>query len=139
VTIRWIFTDPVAAPSDPNKTWTVPRNPREMESPIPPRSITGAGNLAGQVIPYEGTVQPHQWSCRGRVLNQGHYVKLMLWRSKQNRFTITDHYGRVLTVAPIKLSVTARATVHNYWDGEYEFTFMTLAYDESAIVSDIWG
>ena len=91
------------------------------------------------MIAYEGVPQPFQWTFKGYVLNQADYTNLMGWFTRQNRFTITDHYGRVFTVVPVNFAPVPKTTPTRYWRQDYEFTVITLAYDDSGIVGDLWG
>jgi hypothetical protein len=137
MTIRWVFTDPHDTNSN-TRTWTVPRNPAEMTSPLPPRNISSSGTVSGAILAQEGAAGGYQWSFKGRLVNRAHYDNLILWKNRQNRFTITDHFGRVITVLPVKLDHTPKNTPHNYWNGDYEFTCLVVSVS-APTQSDIWS
>lgn len=136
-TIRWVFTDP--NDTDPNTaTWTMPRNPREMTSPLLQRNISTNGSLGGKTILSEGAQVGRSWTFKGRMLNREMYDMLLFWHGKRNRFTITDHFGRVITVAPTTFDFTPKGTPKNYWDGEYEFNAIVVGVT-TPTVADIWS
>lgn len=137
MTIRWVFHDP----SDTNPataTWTMPRNPREMTSPSLERSISTRGSLGGKVIAFEGAPSGRPWTFKGRMLNRALYDALTFWAAKRNRFTITDHFGRVITVVPRSFDFAPKGTPRNYWDGEYEFNAVVVAV-ATPTVEDPWS
>lgn len=137
MTIRWVFHDP----NDTNPataTWVMPRNPREMTSPTPERNISTQGSLGGNVIAFEGAQVGRAWSFKGRMMDRALYDALDFWSKKRNRFTITDHLGRVLTVVPRVFDFTPKGTPRNYWDGEYEFSAVVLGVTPPT-VADIWS
>lgn len=137
MTMRWVFHDP--NDTDPaTATWVMPRNPREMTSPSIQRTVSTSGALGGKIIAYEGAPVGRPWTFKGRMLNRAMYDTLTFWQGKQNRFTITDHFGRVLTIVPTTFDFTPKGTRHNYWDGEYEFNAIVIGI-AAPTVPDIWS
>lgn len=93
---RWRFVDPVVG-----EEWTVPINPREMDSPFKAKNVTSKTTTAidGRPIMFEGNAPPREWGFSGVTLNTDHYAELRRWvEDKSNPIYIYDHLGRRLEV-----------------------------------------
>lgn len=116
--VRWIFHDPTGADTD----WTVPVNPNAMTSPYPKKNfiydVTTAIDGVGLV--WQGQTKPVEWSFSGEILDQAHYDKLSHWvYDKDWRIKITDHFGRVFTVALTSFEPVPKRAVNVYWRHQY--------------------
>jgi hypothetical protein len=115
---RWQFHDPYASPAE---TWTVPINPREMDSPFFAKNVTSRVTTAvnGQALMFEGAAEPHEWTFSGAILTAEHYAELKRWVDKNNRVRITDHFGRTLEVYLLAFAPTPKRSLGKYWRHEY--------------------
>lgn len=130
---KWLYTDPQTS-----STYEFPRNPEKMTSPVLDRAITAQGTLGGGFATWEGQAVAKQMTFTGRVLNKAHYDALVAWHKKQNRFTITDHFGRVMTVVPLSSDLVPDTKRTSYWNHEYTITVLVLACT-AGTVGDIWS
>lgn len=123
---RWRFVDPVAG-----EEWTVPLNPKEMDSPFRAKNVTSRATTAidGRPIMFEGNAPPHEWSFSGVSLNKAHYDELRRWVDKTNPIRIYDHLDRRMEVYLTqfeavpqpggKRTVAAPVSVDDHWKHEY--------------------
>lgn len=114
--IRWVLEDPVAL-----TTWTLPRNPYEMSTPVVPhRTSTMPGGLAFR----RGAI-PVPWSFKVRIRTQAEYDLFLAWSLKPNAIRITDHLSRIHLVMPKHFDpVPRRSQVGQHW--RFESTFHAL-------------
>lgn len=134
---QWRFDDPFDTDSSTNH-YTFPRNPEKMTSPILDRAITSQGTAGGGIVLFEGARPAKQMSFSGKTVDRAHYEALLTWHERQNRFTITDHFGRVITVAPLSSDLAPATRIKNYWNHEYNITVLVLSVS-APTVGDIWS
>lgn len=115
--IRWILTDP----SGLQPTWTLPRNPYLMDSPVVPhRTSVMPGGLAFRKGPV-----PMPWSFKIRLKTEAEYDLMRAWSQLPNNILITDHLSRVHRVMPIQFDPNPRRSRHEqHW--RFDATFKTL-------------
>lgn len=133
---RWHFYDPALEYERPNLSadsmwhleWTVPINPREMSSPFPEKSVTIRQTTAlnGQVLLYEGSSPPANWTFSGAILDWEHYWRLQVWSSKGNRIVITDHFGRDIVCYLTRFDPSPKRAIGRYWRHEYTMSALVL-------------
>jgi hypothetical protein len=113
---RWVFSDPYAS-----ETWTVPINPREMDSPFFEKNVSTRVTTAvnGRVLLQEGSPQPREWSFSGAILTAEHYAELKRWVEKRNRITITDHFGRIIECYLLHFDPQPKRSLGKYWRHDY--------------------
>ena len=118
---RWLFDDGVT-------TYRVPFNPNKMSDPMPNKTLETLPNIHGvHRTLRRGTKTPREWTFSGVIRTQDHYDQLLVWSQKATPFDITDHYGRVFTVVPVRFNPTEKrpsATVPDKYD--YDFTVLVL-------------
>lgn len=125
-TKRWIFTDTVAP-----ETWTVPINPREMDSVFPVKSFnvqTVVGTDYARPIVMGGSMPPQPWAFRGAILDAAHHESLRHWvYDKGYRIQIEDHFGRKIHCLLQSFAPTPKRAVGRYWRHEYEVTALVFS------------
>lgn len=134
---QWRYDDPFDANSATNH-YIFPRNPEKMTSVELDRAITAQGTPGGGFVLWEAPQPAKQWSYSGKTVDLAHYEALVAWHKRPNRFTVTDHFGRVITVAPLTSDLAPVTRPKNYWNHEYTITVLVLAV-APATVSDIWS
>lgn len=137
VVLRWRLQDP-ASPTD---EYTFPRNPSRMSSPFPARAVTTQGVTAkdGQVLMWEGVMQPQQWTFGGTIVNAAHYENLRSWvYNKQGRLFLWDHFGRRFTVVlkSFKADPPERAKIGRYWYHEWEIEALVISISAPTVDDD---
>lgn len=120
--MRWRLQDP----ANPTDTYTFPISPNTMSSPFPARMVTTKGVTAidGQVLMWEGPIEPQQWSFGGSILDAAQYEALRSWvYDRQGRMFLWDHFGRRYVVVFKSLSVETTAPAKRqpgrYWYHTY--------------------
>lgn len=134
---KWKYEDPHDT-NPATATYVFPRNPEKCTSPVIDRNITATGTLGGGAATWEGNSSGKQWSFSGQIVNKAHYDALVFWHKRGNRFKVTDHYGRVMTVVPLSFEHVPQTRRTNYWAGEYTVTVLVVAYT-AGTVGDIWS
>lgn len=128
---RWIFHDPEEA-----ETWTVPINPNKMTDPLA-RSrdfrfgVSSRSNNISAPAAIRGleaaAQQPVEWTFGGVIHKQVHHDSLEYWARKPGEIEITDHFGRVWTVAIKTFEPTERRpTLSKPWRFTYEMRALVL-------------
>lgn len=115
-----------------------PHNPKSCTSPVLDRPITAQGTVGGGFSTWEGAPVAKQWSYAGRVESKAHYEALIAWHKRKNRFTVTDHFGRVMTVIPQVCDLVPATRRTNYWEHEYTITVLVVGYTPGSVL-DIWS
>jgi hypothetical protein len=89
---RWVFFDPKPG----GEQYVVPVNPDSMSSPHTQRVLSTGHTTRpdGQVLVWEGTVIPADWTITGTVLDRDHYDALERFQALSNRIWIVDHLNR---------------------------------------------
>lgn len=134
---RWRYDDPFDTNPSTN-SFVFPHNPKSCTSPVLDRAITAQGTLSGGVAVWEAPQTPKQWSYVGRVESKAHYDALIAWHQRKNHFTVTDHFGRVMTVVPQVCDLVPATRRQNYWEHEYTITVLVTTYTPGT-VTDIWS
>jgi hypothetical protein len=120
---RWLFEDPILASS-----YRVPFNPNKMSDPFPQKALEALANVHGvHRTLRRGTMTPKEWTFSGVIREQDHYDQLLFWSQKANPINITDHYGRIFNVVPVRFNPTEKrpsATVPDKYN--YDFTVLVL-------------
>ena len=120
--IRWTLSDGVT-------TYTFFRNPKEMSSPYPTwtRSSSPSGIRPDRPMGRQQNPSATEWSFKGRCYSQQQYDDLLLWCSKDEPLTLTDHLARSFTVIIAGFSPTDRRSRDLVkWD--YEIRTFILEY-----------
>lgn len=127
---RWKFTEL----ADAGTSWTVPINPYEMTSPIPPKNITSRHTTAtnGQAIIFEGSPAPHSWSFKGAILGFEHFLELQRWFEKKQRVLLDDHFGRRFTIYITSFDPIPKRRRNRYWSHDYSVEALTLKYQSAS-------
>lgn len=124
--LRWKITDPYDVSSLTN-TYVFPRNPSEMTSPYPDRSITPQTTSAGKVLMFEGATTPKQWTFSGPILEKQQFLDLQTWvYTKNRRLDLTDHFGRVISCVFTSVEMTPKRRVNYYYSHDYVVTALAL-------------
>jgi hypothetical protein len=134
---KWVYEDP----NDTNPTtglYTFPHNPKSCTSPVIDRTITANGTIGGGTTTWEGATAPKQWSYTGRVESLEHYNALIAWHKRKNRFWVTDHFGRKMTVIPQTCDLVPKTNPKNYWEHDYTITVLVVEYT-AGTVGNIWS
>lgn len=130
---RWVFTDSYSGAAVP-ATYTFPRNPKEMTSLYPERSVAGVTTTAGAVLLYEGTVPPKQFTFSGPILEKTHFDALRDWcYNRKRRIVITDHYGRNITCVLTSVEMTPVRRVNYYYSHDYIVTALITGLTEPTV------
>lgn len=113
---RWVFTDPVTS-----AVYTVPRNPREMTSPYPPRNTQVMANaIDGRARVVRTFTVPMEWEFVGDIRSEAHYGALLAWSAKDYRVRITDHFNRTWEVLLTQFDPTEeKPSTHLSWKFNY--------------------
>lgn len=134
--LRWYLQDP----SDPNPSgiYTFPWNPQRMTSPFPARTITAEGTTAidGQVLLWEGTPEPANWSFSGVIKDAAHYEALRHWTyDVQGRIFLFDHFGRRLIVVlkAFKPDPGEKYKIGRYWYHSYDIDALVISISQPTV------
>lgn len=131
--LRWVLNDPYDTNPATN-TYTFPRNPESMTSPLGERSLSSLVTTAGKVLLYEGTTPAKSWQFSGPLLEKAHYDALYTWvYTKNRRVNLTDHYGRVLSLAFQTLDAQPKRRVNYYWSHDYTVTALILSMSAATV------
>jgi hypothetical protein len=81
----------------------------------------------GQVITWEGSAQPPQWSWSGRVLNEEQYNALVTWGTTRQRVYLTDHFRRRFLVKVLSVEFDRVRDAQRQWHMKYQMTAAVLS------------
>ena len=131
---RWVFTDPYLHSNDPDYTYTVAFNPREMTSLWPTKRVTARMTTAvtGQALVTEGAAMPTEWTFKGTIFDQTHHDALLRWVNKRNRITIVDHYGRTISAYLTRYDVAPKRSLNVPWRHEYTISALVFSVGPAA-------
>lgn len=114
MTVRWTLNDGVT-------TYTFRLNPKDMTSPgaVYQRSSIPAG--AGTAVRIQEVLPTaNEWTFSGRIYSQEQYDELLLWQSKSQPLTLTDHLGRSFWVVLTAFNPTTLRRPHTLTRWDYE-------------------
>jgi hypothetical protein len=109
-----------------------------MGSPFPTRVLSYEGTTAvdGQVLLWEGTRTPANWSFSGVIKNAAHYEALRAWTyDRQGRLFLFDHFGRRLVVVlkEFKPEPAAKARIGRYWHHTYSIDALVISISQPSL------
>lgn len=131
--LRWVIRDPYDTNPATN-TYTFPRNPREMSSIYPDRTINVATSTHGRVILTEGTTPPKQFTFAGPVLEKSHFDALRKWSYEhRRRLIITDHFGRKITCVLTSVDLVPQKRLNYYYSHEYTVNGLAIKVTEPTV------
>ncbi len=119
--LRWKFVDPFEKGSDPaEKSYTFPRNPREMSGVYPDLAITTQRTTAGKVVAWEGQTPVKQFTFSGVILDRDHFQDMYHWiYAKRRRLFLYDHFARRFTVVMTSLDLIPKRRIGRYYSHDY--------------------
>lgn len=131
--LRWTITDPYDTNTQ-TRVYTFPRNPAEMSSIYPDRSISSFTTLHGRVLFYEGTTPAKQFTFAGPVMEKAHFDALREWVYKRKRrVIIRDHFGRKITCVLSSVELVPKRRVNKYYSHDYTVTGLVVSITEPTI------
>lgn len=133
---RWVITDPYDTNPATN-TYHFPRNPADMTSVYPERSVATMTTSAGKVLAYEGATPAKSWQFSGPLLDKQQFTDLHTWvYLKKRRLILTDHFGRNITLIFQTLDVVPKRRTNYYWSHDYTVTALILGIQGLSVGAD---
>lgn len=130
--LRWELTDGTT-------TTTLSFNPREMGNVWWSRSLNAFTTTGGAVLLTEGAATPATMEFSGVVYTKSQYDALIKWfvgPQRNQRITITDHYGRELTCVTQRIELRPRHDLTRYWVHEYNASVLVTSVGTATIGDD---
>lgn len=130
--LRWSLTDGTT-------TTNLSFNPREMGNIWGSRPLNAFTTTGGTVLVTEGAFTPELMTFSGVVYTKAQYDALKKWfvgSERNQRITITDHFGRKLTCITQKIEMRPRHDLTRYWVHEYTASVLVISVGTATIGDD---
>jgi hypothetical protein len=128
---KWVFQAYDFSSLTSVDTYTFVVNPDSVKQQYGGAIISSEATTVsnGQVIMWEGSAQPVEWTWSGRVLDQAQYLALEAWGTTRQRVYVTDHFRRRFLIKIESVSFQPVRDRTRPWHHTYSMTASVLSGD----------
>lgn len=126
---KWVFQAYDFSDRNSVETYTFAVNPDSVKQGFGEFSVNTEATVVsnGQVIAWEGSQQPVEWTWSGRVLDEAQYRAMERWGTTRQRVYVTDHFLRRFLVKIERVRMSPVRDRTRPWHHTYEMTASVLS------------